>query len=380
MHRSGREPGRSARKPHLTKPSFAIFTVVLFSLRSENGAGVKMNAEAQAMELAERLTRSGAGQFHSRRDVVILDGVSEGADQLQVTDAGSGRTEQVIQALRRAQASPFVSVIVGRRFSQHALVELSAAEANYMDDRHLRVRLLTPNMLIRLQGEVAPPQERSAKALRLSGAAGGVALALLSAPTRDWKVADLAAEGYVSLGAAQNTVVALESEGLLERTGRGPSTRRCVTDPAALLDRYARDAAADRKVIARGFLLNNGAEETMRAVSLRLKSEAPGVRACFTGVAAAQLVAPHVTTVRTFEAWVTAPHRADFILGAMGAMPVDEGVNLFVMRGHKGVLVGSEYREGIPRVSVFRMYADALADPARGEEQAEHLRETVIGF
>jgi hypothetical protein len=42
--------------------------------------------------------------------------------------------------------------------------------------------------------------------------------------------------------------------------------------------------------------------------------------------------------------------------------------------------VGSEYRNGIPVVSVFRMYADALADPARGEEQADHLRETAIGF
>lgn len=203
---------------------------------------------------------------------------------------------------------------------------------------------------------------------------------MLSDPMRDWKVADLAAEGYVSLGAAQNTVVALESEGLLERFGRGPSTRRRVIDASALLDRYARDAAADRKVIARGFLLNNGAEETMRAVSQHLVSEGQRVQTWFTGVAAAQMIAPHVTAVRRFEAWITAPHSTDVILDAMSAMPADEGANLVVMHGRKCVTVGSEYRDGIHRVSVFRMYADALADPARGEEQAEYLRETVIGF
>lgn len=339
-----------------------------------------MNAEAYALELARRLAQAEAGPFRAQGDTVTLDGVHDDTGRLQVIDAGSGRTEQVIQALRRSQTSPLVHVIAGRRFSQNALAELNAAEANYMDDRHLRVRLLTPNMLIRLQNESALPQERPAKALRLSGAAGGVALALLSNPSCDWKVADLAADGHVSLGTAQNTVVALEAEGLLERFGRGPSTRRRVTDPAALLDRYARDAAADRRVIARGFILNNGAGETMRAVSQRLMSEGQGVQAWFTGVAAAQMVAPHVTAVRRFEAWVTAPHSADVILSAMGAMPADEGANLVVMRGHKGVTVGSEYRDGIHRVSVFRMYADALADPARGEEQAEHLRETVVGF
>lgn len=339
-----------------------------------------MNAEAYAIELARRLTQAEAGRFRAQGEVVTLDDAVDDTGRIQVVDAGSGRTEQVIQALRRAQALPSLSVIAGRRFSQRALAELNAAEANYMDDRHLRVRLLVPNMLIRLQDESKRPEERQARTLRLSGAAGGVALALLSDPTRDWKVADLAAQGLVSLGAAQNTVVSLEAEGLLERFGLGPATRRRVTDAGALLDQYARDATADRKVVARGFLLNNGAEETMRTVSQRLTSEGQSIQAWFTGVAAAQMVAPHVTAVRTFEVWITAHHSTDVIMGALGAMPADDGANLVVMQGRRAVTVGSEHRDGVHRVSVFRMYADALVDPARGEEQAEYLRETIIGF
>lgn len=356
-----------------------IFSIVLFSVRIENIAGVKMNAEAYALELANRLTQSEAGPFRASGDTVLLDGAVDDTARIQIIDVGSGRTEQVIQALRRAQVSSHVPLIAGRRFSQRALAELNAADANYMDDRHLRVRLPSPSILIRLQNEAPPPQDRPSHSVRLNGAAGGVALALLSDPVREWKVANLAAEGRVSLGTAQNTVVALESEGLLDRSGRGPSTRRRLTDASALLDRYAGDAAADRKVVARGFLLDEGAERTMRAASLRVTDEA-GVQAWFTGVAAIQMVAPHVTAVRRFEVWITAPHSSGVILGALGAMPADEGTNLVVMRGHRAVTVGAEYRDGVRRVSVFRMYADALADPARGEEQAEYLRETVIGF
>ncbi|MBE0418142.1 MAG: hypothetical protein IBX63_10290, partial [Coriobacteriia bacterium] len=203
-----------------------------------------MKTEAYTIELARRLTQAEAGFFRAQGEIVTLDGAADDAGRLQIIDAGSGRTEQVIRALRRAQSTPLLAVIAGRRFSQNALAELNAADANYMDDRHLRVRLRTPNMLIRLQDEAPPPEERPAKMLRLSGAAGGIALALLSDPTRDWKVSDLAVEGRASLGTAQNTVVALESEGLLERLGRGPTTRRRVTDPSGLVDRYARDAVA----------------------------------------------------------------------------------------------------------------------------------------
>lgn len=339
-----------------------------------------MNTETYALELARRLTQAEAGSFHAHGDTVALDSSPSNAGTLQIIDAGSGRTEQTMQALRHSQSSALTPVIVGRHFSQRARDELDSADANYMDDRYLRVRLHSPSMLIRLQDEAAPLHEQRATTLRLGGAAGGVALALLSDPIREWKVSDLAAEGCVSLGAAQNTVVSLESEALLERSGKGPATRRRVTDPTALLDRYARDAVADRKVIARGFLLDNGILDTMRAAAQRQRSGTPGVRAWFTGVSAAQLVAPHVTAVRTYEAWVSTAHREDFILSGMGALPVEEGANLVVMRGHKGVLVGAEIRDGVPSVSVFRMYADALADPARGEEQAEYLRETVIGF
>jgi hypothetical protein len=339
-----------------------------------------METQVYAQELARRLNRADVARFRADGDTVLFDGDYDYQVPLNLVDAGSGRREQVERALDRAKLRPHLPVIVGRHFSSAALGVLNAAGANYMDDRHLRVRLLAPSILIRLQDEAEPLPEPRAKRVGLSGVAGGIALALLSDPARDWRVTDLAKEGRASLGAAQNTVVALEAEGVVERVGRGPATRRRVADRAGLLDRYAGDAAADRKVVARGFLLNDGAEPTMRAVSERLSASHEGVRAWFTGVAAAQLLAPHLTAVRNYEVWITTPHRAEVLLDAMGAMAAEDGANLAIMRGREGVLVGSGYEGGIHRASVFRIYADTLADPARGEEQAEHLRGTIIGF
>ena len=333
-----------------------------------------MDTEILAEELARRLNRAEVALFRAEGDKVVLDGDYGFHVPLVVADAGSGRAEQVRSALARAGELADVPVIVGRHFGRPSLDALSAADANYMDDRSLRVRLKTPSILVALVGDVEPLPEPRVLAPSLSGAAGGVAIALLSGVEREWKVTDVADVARVSLGTAQHTLVALETEGLVARAGRGPATRRRVADPGGLLDRYARDAIADRRVLTRGFLIDDGAETTMRTACEHFPSLG------FTGVAAAQIMAPHVTSVRTYEAWVTTPHRADHVLEKIGATFADEGANLMLFRGPRAVLVGGKRQNGIRLASAFRVYADALADPARGEEQAEYLRTTVIGF
>ena len=45
-----------------------------------------------------------------------------------------------------------------------------------------------------------------------------------------------------------------------------------------------------------------------------------------------------------------------------------------------GPLLDAMTVEGVDVASPFRVYADLLADPQRGEEQAKFLREGRIGF
>lgn len=340
-----------------------------------------MFAEVFATELADRLNRAGVTAFYAGGDEVTIAAVGKMRRSIRVIVAGMGRTDQVMAAIDAARSMPGLSVIAARRFTKRGIEALETADANYMDDSILRFKMAQPPTFIRVQ---EPPPRRDVPretGLRLCGAAGGVALALLSDPAREWKVSELASVSKVSLGTAQNTVVALEEAGLLERFGRGPATRRRVTDPAALLDRYAQDALADRKVAGRGFVLAGDPIATMRDVADRVHENAPGVAILFTGTATAQLLAPHLTGVTNYEAWVLTPHRPDYVLDAAGALPVEEGANLTLLRGSFAALgVGVSFHGSIPLASVFRVYVDALADPVRGEEVAEHLRATMIGF
>jgi hypothetical protein len=340
-----------------------------------------MRVEALAADLVDRLNRIGLTAYYAGKGRVIIKADEEARCSITVIDAGAGRTEQVLKALSAELSIPGLGIIVARRFTKRALEALEAADANYMDDGILRLKITQPPIFVRVQEQpprkVIPP----ATSFQFCGAAGGVVLALLSNPAREWTVSELAAVSKVALGTAYNTVVALEEAGLLKRFGKGPATRRQVVDPAALLDRYAQDARADRKVAGRGVVLAGDPAATMREVADRVHEKAPGAAIQFTGTAAAQLLAPHVTAVTHYEAWLLTPHRTDYVLDAAGALGVEEGANLTLLRGSFAMLrAGSTFQGSIPLASVFRVYADALADPVRGEEVAEHLRATRIGF
>jgi hypothetical protein len=336
-----------------------------------------MDTSILAAELARRLTETQVARFKAEGDRVVLDGQYDFDIPLRVLDVGSGRPERVRRALEEAAESRDVPVLVGRRLSPGALRHLRDANANYMDERFLHVGLQTPMVFIDQDNGQEVPFARESR-ISLSGAAGGVALALLLEPHEDWRVTDAAERAGVSLGTSQNVLVALEADGLVKRTGKGPATRRRVVDPGELLDRYALDAAVDRKPMARGFVLNQGVYETVRALAAGL--EGSGITWGLTGVGAAALLAPYLTSVGHYEVWVTSPHAPAFALERMGAMAVERGVNLTLLRGPAAVLLGGRMQEDVWLASAVRVYVDLLQDPARGKEQAEHLRDQVIGF
>jgi len=60
---------------------------------------------------------------------------------------------------------------------------------------------------------------------------------------------------------------------------------------------------------------------------------------------------------------------------------VTEGQNvLFLQAKDDGPLAFREEPNGVWLVNRFRLYADLRRDPRRGREQADHLRQEVIGF
>ena len=214
---------------------------------------------------------------------------------------------------------------------------------------------------------------------RLAGKAGVAAQALLLDPERDWKVQDLAGEAGVSIGLAHRVLARLEEEGLVASEGAGPRRVRRVVAPTALLDLWAEENT-DRGVRrARAYRLARDPRELASAVSAAL--DAAGVGHAVTGAAAAALVAPFVTSVPVTEVWVDSVVSLDGAVATAGAEVVDGGANLALVQGSGDEpLAFRRQDEGTWIVNPVRLFSDLRGDPRRGREQAERLRQEVIGF
>lgn len=234
-----------------------------------------------------------------------------------------------------------------------------------------------PGLLFHLEGRRS---QRGAAGpitpIRLRGKAGIAAQALLLQPDREWKVQDLANVAGVATGLAHRVLARLEEEGVVVAEGSGPQRVRRVTDRAALLDLWAEEQL-ERPRRTLGHLLAQTPPQLIRQLGINLGRA--GIDYAITGAAAANLVAPFVTAVPVVEVWV-AETAAPEQLGAV-ADPVTEGQNVvFLQAKDDAPLAFREQRRDIWLANRFRLYADLRRDPRRGREQADHLREQVIGF
>jgi hypothetical protein len=237
------------------------------------------------------------------------------------------------------------------------------------------VHVELPGLLIHQAGG-RPRQE--ARPARLDGKAGVCALALLAGPGRGWQVRELAEAAGVSAGLAHRVLTRLEAEGVVAAEGTGRYRVRRVADPGALLDLWAEENRY-RPVRTRAYLLAQGHRRLVTELGSGL--ERGGFGYAVTGAAAASLVAPFVTAVPVTEVWVTATAAAGDMIAAAGAAAVADGHNVVFLQARDDTpLAFREQAAGVWVASRFRLYADLRRDPRRGREQADRLRQEVIGF
>lgn len=234
-----------------------------------------------------------------------------------------------------------------------------------------------PGLMFHIEGR---KKQRGAPAppTRLRGKAGVAAQALLLQPDRDWAVRDLADEAGIAVGLAHRVLARLEREGIVAVEGRGPQRVRRVTNRTALLDLWAEEQV-DRPRRTLGYLLAQTPRQLVERLGTNL--ERAGVDYAFTGAAGASLLAPFVTAVPVTEVWVAATAGREELLRGVGAEPVTEGQNVvFLQEKDDTPLAFRERAKGVWIANRFRVFADLGRDPRRGREQADHLRQEVIGF
>lgn len=233
-----------------------------------------------------------------------------------------------------------------------------------------------PGLLFHLESPSRPRRGKTV-APRLRGKAGVIAQALLLRPDRAWRIKDLTNEAAVSAGLAHRVLRRLEDDGIVKAEGTGPKTVRHVLNASALLDLWAEEERS-RTLRTPGFVLAQTPRQLLEKVAKAL--EQAEIDHATTGAAAANLLAPFVTAIPVIELWVTALATFDALGQSIGFEQVSDGANVALLQQKDDTpLAFRERRSGVWLANRYRIYVDLLKDPRRGREQAQHLRNEVIG-
>lgn len=357
----------------------SIFTVVV-----ENRQLVKIEGQLEAD--AARLLREikgievETGKPRGRRSDATLRfaGVAQPID-IEVKKYLNAATAW--QLVRRVEEGP-----PGRYLL--VVTDQATAEARDILERHGigvvdgggNAHLKLPGLLLHIEsrrrtGGAATPQ----RAIKLSGKAGLTAQAMLLAPGRDWQIHDLAAEANVSDGLVHRVLGRMEAEGLVTTDGVGPARVRRLVNPTALLDLWVEENVDRAVVRTSAYRLGRTPQELVRRVVERLGKA--HIRYALTGAAAAIELAPFVTSIPTVDVWVDAGLSSQEVARALDAEVVDTGANVVLSQtpGEEPLAFRQEHGEAW-LVNPMRLYYDLRKNPRRGREQADRLRQEVIGF
>lgn len=351
----------------------------MFTTAVKNVMPVKIAAPLEAWALSAIRAQPGFDAAIQPDAVISIEGRSRPV-VLEAKRRVDAANAHAIVALARRTPADRDFILVAERTSEGARQILEANGIAYLDGLgNASIRL--PGMFVRTGSFTAAALivDRQPVKARLAGKAGLVAQALLLDRNRAWRVADMAAETGVSIGLAHRVLARLEDATILVAEGAGPLKVRRITNPGALLDLWAEE---DRERDARqtaGFVLARRGTLTAAMLSERLGGA--GVAHAITGIAAAAILAPALTSVPVTQVRVAAAIPASDTLKALEARQTEEGSNLVIVQGADDTELRFRREvDGIWLAADTRIYLDSLRDPRRGKEQAQVFRESVLGI
>lgn len=358
----------------------AIFTAVVNMPQIVNIAGPLERTALNILRDIPGVTAEARLGGDRRADVVLRAGdVSHIVELKAQRTINAADARALIDHARTLPAATHLLLVArttteeARRLLQDAGIALIDAEGN------MRVDL--PGIFLWTEGRAshATRDKQSEPPVKLTGKAGVAAQALLREPQRCWQVNDLAAEADISAGLAHRVLSRLERDSLIQVEGTGPKRIRRVSNPTALLDLWAEEMHDRRVNQVRAFRLARDARAHAKTLSALL--EAADITHAVTGPAGAARLAPFVTSVPVVDIWITQAIALDAAAGAVDAEVVQEGHNVLLRQeAADAPLVFRSTVDDVWTANPFRLYLDLRKDPRRGREQADRLRDEVIGF
>ena len=270
-------------------------------------------------------------------------------------------------------------VVVSDALSPGALEILSRQDANWADALG-NVRLLVPPGLSVIK-EAAEKSSAKARALSWSASSVTIAECLLREPGAKIEVPRLTRQSGWSAPQISNVLQVFDKAGWTKRHGppRGRGVWRELINPGSLLDAWSAYVVAHRPARRLGHRFLRDPVEFLRVQLMATIDRDDGW--AVTGWAGLELRAPFVNIVPSLQIYLSEEcfsEDADKIFRSAGIRDVEDGASIELLKASGALLV--EFVNGLPVVTPARLYADLLAIGGRGQDGAQHLRETQIGF
>lgn len=294
-------------------------------------------------------------------------------DPLRVMWLGEGGLRQARELIDRQKDRP--DVAAARRMSLAARELLSAARIGWVDETGA-AEIARGSLIISKDGRVPESLRRPP---HWTPAVLAIAEALLCGGRGT--VGDMQEVTALSAGSATNALRTLTDLGLLHAdVRRGPNSARRIADPDRLLDEYAAAAAALRPAVSVSVGVT-WRDPVAGLASTGRQWDRAGMPWAATGAVAGSVLAPSLTTLTSSEVYVEGKTSASLerVAARSGLRPIKGG--RLVLRPFPTVTTGrlAAVKDGLRLVPWPRAYADLRVVGVRGEEAAEHLRETMHG-
>lgn len=196
--------------------------------------------------------------------------------------------------------------------------------------------------------------------------------ALLTDPKRTWTLRELAGEVGISLGYASEIARRLDEQEWIERRRTGGLG---LVAPTELLDRWREEYTYRRSPITELYGLGDVADLERTVADYCREQE---VNYAFTLFSGANFVAPFTRYLQIAFYFTGNPAA---LQESLGFKPVPSGANVLVLKPYDaGVFYGTQQVRDRRAVGNIQLYLDLCSYKGRGREQAEFLREQVIGF
>jgi hypothetical protein len=227
-----------------------------------------------------------------------------------------------------------------------------------------------------------PPPKSEVKSIRglFSDRRSQVLHALLMHRQAWFGVTELAQLAHASPATTSQVLTELERFEWLTTRGQGPSKERNLSEPTALLDAWVKQVKFDGAPEMHRYYLP---AVNVDALPMRIAEvlEGRGVDYAISHEAAAQRLAPFLTSVSQVRVRLLPGPNAQAAFDDLGARTVTEGANLCVMETKStGELLFRERHEEMWLASPIQIYLDLIRAEGRSKEMAEHFRKERVGF